>query len=76
MTILEAAIQVLRDRKQPTSVTDIYEAIVGQGLYTFGAKSPRSVLSGTLRNHIKKSPNPQIVETSPGIYTMSEPPPR
>ena len=64
MTILEAAIQVLRAHKGPMPVADIYEAIVSQGLYEFGAKSPRSVLSGTLRNHVKKSPNPQVVERS------------
>lgn len=74
MTILEAAIQVLRDRNQPMQVAEIYESIIKQGLYTFGAKSPRSVLSGTLRNHIKKSTNPQLVETSPGTYTLPHPP--
>ena len=74
MTILEAAIQILRDRKQPMPVAEIYESIVEQGLYTFGAKSPRSVLSGTLRNHIKKSPSPQVIETSPGTYTLPESP--
>ncbi len=72
MTILEAAIQILRDRKQPMPVAEIYESIVEQGLYTFGAKSPRSVLSGTLRNHIKKSPSPEVIETSPGTYTLPE----
>jgi hypothetical protein len=74
MTILEASIRVLRAHKQPMSVADIYEAIVSQRLYAFGAKSPRSVLSGTLRNHVKKSPSPQVVETSPGVYSLSQPP--
>ena len=72
MTILEAAIQVLGERNQPMSVADIYQSIVGQGLYQFGAKSPRSVLSGTLRNHVKKSPSPQVLETSPGTYSLSQ----
>ncbi len=74
MTILEAAVQVLRERKQPMSVADIYGSIVEQGLYTFGAKSPRSVLSGTLRNHVKKTPSPQVQETSPGTYSLSQAP--
>ena len=74
MTILEAAIQVLRDRNQPTQISEIYESILEKGIYTFGAKSPRSVLSGTLRNHIKKSPSPQVTETSPGTYTLRESP--
>ncbi len=74
MTILEAAVQVLRDRNQPMKVAEIYESILEKGLYTFGAKSPRSVLSGTLRNHIKKSPSPELIETSPGIYGLRETP--
>jgi len=73
MTILEAAIRVLENRDQPMPVADIYEAIVNQGLYTFGAKSPRSVLSGTIRGHLKKSPNPRIAEPSPGLYVLNRP---
>jgi hypothetical protein len=74
MTILDAAISVLRAKNQPMSVADIYDSIIGQDLYKFGAKSPRSVLSGTLRNHIKKAPSPQIVETGSGTYSLSQPP--
>lgn len=75
MTILEAAIQVLAEHKQPMKVGDIYDSIVSKDLYKFGAKSPRSVLSGTLRNHVKKSPNPDVVECGPGTYELSQPPP-
>ena len=68
MTILEAAVQVLRQRGEAMSIKDIYDEIVGQGLYSFGAKSPRSVLSGTLRNHVKKSEDPKVIEVSSGTY--------
>lgn len=68
MTILEAAVTVLRESNEAMSVKAIYEEIVRRDLYKFGAKSPKSVLSGTLRNHIKKSPRSEIVEVSSGVY--------
>ncbi len=68
MTILEAALQVLDKAGEPMSVKEIYQEIVRGGLYEFGAKHPRSVLSGTLRNHVKKSANPRVIEVSEGIY--------
>jgi len=71
MTMLEAAIQVLKDRQEPMAVADIYEAITSQSLFTFGAKNPRAVLSGTLRKHAKKNPSPLIVEASPGHYRLT-----
>lgn len=71
VTILEAAIRVLRDHDQPMSVADIYDAILRDGLYQFNAKSPRSVLSGTLKNHVKKSSNPLVVEASSGTYRLA-----
>jgi restriction system protein len=70
MTILEAAVQVLEKSGKPMSVKDIYQEIVRGGLYKFGAKSPRSVLSGTLRNHVKKSASPRVAEVSNGIYEL------
>lgn len=71
MTILDAACEALKRSGRPMSVKEIYEEIVGANLYRFGAKSPRSVLSGTLRNHVKKSPNPRVVEVSSGVYEAS-----
>ncbi len=71
MTMLEAAVQVLRSRQEPMAVADIYEAITAQSLFSFGAKNPRSVLSGTLRKHAKKSPSPLITEASPGLYSLN-----
>lgn len=68
MTIFEAAVSVLRDKREPMAVSAIYEEIVRRELYKFRARSPKSVLSGTLRNHIKKSPKPEIVEVSSGVY--------
>jgi len=70
MTILDAAVEVLRASGKPMSVREIYDEIVRAGLYQFGAKHPRSVLSGTLRNHVKGSTNPRVVEVSKGIYRL------
>ena len=57
------------DRKGgPAAVKDIYEEIVRANLYSFGAKNPSSVLSGTLRKHVKTSPSPKVVEVSNGVY--------
>ena len=71
MTILEAAVQVLEKSGRAMSVKEIYDGILQADLYKFGAKSPRSVLSGTLRTHLKKSDNPRIVEVSSGLYKTS-----
>ena len=68
MTILEAAVAVLSRKAGPMAVKDVYEEIVRNNLYSFGAKNPRSVLSGTLRKHVKTSPNPKVVEVSNGVY--------
>ena len=68
MTILEAAVEVLDRKGGPVPVNDIYKEIVRNNLYSFGAKNPRSVLSGTLRKHVKTSPNPKVVELSNGVY--------
>lgn len=71
MTILESAIQILKSSGQPMSAAEIYDEILKADLYKFGAKSPRSVLSGTLRNHLKKSSSPRIVEVSSGTYKVA-----
>ena len=68
MTILEAAVEVLTTKGGPLPVKDIYEEIVRNNLYSFGAKNPSFVLSGTLRKHVKTSPSPRVVAVSNGVY--------
>jgi len=51
MTIVEAIIKVLTGSKESLTHKEIYEEIVKRNLYSFGAKSPRSVVSGILRKH-------------------------
>ena len=49
MTIAEAAQIVLKTANRPMHINEIYDAIISQGLYTFGAKDPKAVLSRTVR---------------------------
>jgi hypothetical protein len=45
MNIAEAARTVLRDSGKPMHVDEIYEQIIHRGLYIFGAKNPKRVMS-------------------------------
>lgn len=44
MTIKDAALFVLKQHNKPMSIDDICNIIIEDGLYDFGAKSPKSVL--------------------------------
>jgi len=49
MTIKEAILKSLDDTKSMANANEIYDHIVKQGYYSFGAKKPLDVLSGELR---------------------------
>jgi hypothetical protein len=51
MTIVEAAIAVLREAMRPMTTTEIYSVITAKGLYGFKAKHPVQVLHQQLRRH-------------------------
>ncbi len=51
MSIVEAAVAVLREAGHPLSVAEIYAAIAAKNLYTFKAKTPMQVLHQQLRRH-------------------------
>lgn len=53
MKIYEAAITALNLIKEPATASDVYEIIVEQGLYQFGAKKPIEVLRVTMDKHSK-----------------------
>ena len=57
MTIVQAAQTVLRDAHKAMTVTEIYDEIIQRGLYAFGAKNPKSVLSQAMRE--KSDANPK-----------------
>lgn len=50
-TIVEAAIRALQLLGRSAMVSEIYEIIVQQGFYEFGAKDPKSVIRITLDRH-------------------------
>ena len=75
MRMYEAARTVLTDAKRPMHAKDIHAEIVHLGLFEFGAKSPVSVLSQTLRDKSvggRKSQEPVFVRTAPGTYGLVE----
>lgn len=51
MRIVDAIMEVLRKKKSPMNHNQIFNSIKEEGLYTFGAKDPRSVVRGKLRKH-------------------------
>ncbi len=51
MTIVEAAKKVLETNADGMTSAEIYEAIIEQGLYIFGAKTPIHVVNYTVRKH-------------------------
>ena len=51
MTVLQAAVKVLRDHGSPMTVAEIHDAIVAANLFTFKAKSPHSIVSKQIRRH-------------------------
>lgn len=51
MTILEAIKMVLRDSNREMCTEEIYQEILKQGLYVFGAKDPKNVVNGNIRRH-------------------------
>jgi len=54
MTILDACVAVLRESTEPLTVDDIYDRIVAQKLFAFGAKEPLGVVRATIRKHLRQ----------------------
>ena len=51
MTIIESIKAVLNEYPDGLTSKEVYEKIIEKGLYSFGAKSPVSVVNGYLRKH-------------------------
>lgn len=47
-TIAEAAIEVLKESKQPMTAAEITQVILDKGLYTFNTKDPRAMVRGAI----------------------------
>ncbi len=75
MTIAEAAKTVLKEANKPLSVQKIYDTIIQQDLYTFGAKNPKGVMSQTIRERSDANPKAKIVmfkSIGQGIYALAD----
>jgi len=73
MTITKAAQTVLKNTDRAMHVNEIYEVIIRQNLYTFGAKNPKSVLSQTIREKSTANPKAKTVlfrMVGPGTYEL------
>jgi hypothetical protein len=71
MTIADAAKTVLQSEGRAMHINEIYDAILKQGLYTFGAKDPKAVLSRTVRTKSTanaKESKPLFRQVSEGTY--------
>lgn len=51
MTIIEAIKEVLKFEPKGLSSVEIYQRIIDQNLYQFGAKNPVGVVNGEIRRH-------------------------
>ena len=51
MTIIEAALTVLKNAKKPLSAQEIYSLICTDNLFEFSAKDPQAILKAQLRKN-------------------------
>lgn len=51
MTIIEAALTVLKSANKPLSKDEIYDAICNDNLFEFRAQDPKSILNAQLRKN-------------------------
>lgn len=69
MTVLQAALVVLRGLDEPLNVKQIYEKISERNLYVFRAKDPIAVVSAALRKASKEASNEMVLQrNSDGTY--------
>lgn len=62
-TIVEAAIEVLKKYGSPLSSKKIYEEIIRNGLYSFNAQKPISVVNYAIRSHCEGIEMPALKNT-------------
>ena len=75
MTIIEAALKVLKTENRPLNAEEIYNLICKGNLYSFGAKDPLSIVRAELRRHSvdftgkTKAPQSKVKEDAQKRYT-------
>ena len=72
MTVLQAALEILRDTNERLNAKQIYEKICEKNLYVFGAKDPVAVVSAALRKATKDVAHEKGVQrNTDGTYKSS-----
>lgn len=77
MTIIEAALTVLKAANKPLSKDEIYDAICQENLFDFKAQDPKSILNAQLRKNtvgfMGKSgpPKPTLKQLSDKKYQVA-----
>ncbi|MCY7321377.1 MAG: winged helix-turn-helix domain-containing protein [Phormidesmis sp. CAN_BIN36] len=75
-TIAQAAIEILKEAKQPMTATEITQAILDKGLYSFNTKDPRAMVRGAIERRCEGgSPKTTVAPTyfekkSEGKYSL------
>ena len=75
MTIAEAVQTVLRDTGRAMNIQEIYDEIIRQNLYTFGAKNPKGVMSQAIRERSDANPKAKSVMfkvVGQGTYSLAD----
>ena len=71
MSLMEAAIQVMRSVKQPMKAKDIYEHVAKKGLWSSPAgKTPVATLAAAIARDVA-SEKPRWRRTGPGLFTLT-----
>jgi hypothetical protein len=70
-TIAEAAIEVLKEAKQPMTAAEITQAILDKGLYSFNTKDPRAMVRGAIERRCEGG-NPKTTVTPTYFEKQSE----
>jgi len=75
MTIAKAAQTVLKNSNKPLTVQEIYNEVIKQNLYTFGAKNPKGVMSQAIRVRSDANPKAKSVmfkSLDKGMYQLAD----
>jgi hypothetical protein len=77
-TIAEIAVDILKAAKEPLTISEITQAILDKGLYTFNAQDPKGIVRGAIERRCeglnrKNSTTPKYFKKlSDGKYSLIE----
>lgn len=73
MSLINAAIEVLKEVGEPMGTKDLVEACIERGLWIpTGCKTPEQTLYGSFFREIKIAEHPRIIKTSKGKFAIAE----